>query len=356
MTKRTPVFLTMLVAMLVFAAACGTSTSETSTGGSADTDTDTTEVAESSDSSDEANRRTATASTETPDFAAAGDTASTTTEGRLGELLFANTFASSNAPTSLRFEGVFSMTGAPGSEAPGTFALRIDGALDTEAEAMRTTVDFSELAALAAASGEDLGAEGISMAAIFEDPMEMIVIGDRGWVRWGLLALFFGENVWVEMEADDVDTTTNDLGAFGTTGDPTEMLEQLADANASIEKIGVETINGAQTDHWRALVDLEQLAAQATPEERAELEEQFGEIGQEPFPIDVWIGVDDGLIYRYRVDVPLVALAANEGDIELTAASLQFDFFDYGKAVDIAPPPADEVRSGEELFGSFASD
>lgn len=269
-------------------------------------------------------------------------------QGPLGALLFADTTDDPDAPASARFEGRFSITGAPGSELPGTFELVLAGGYDEAAEAMELSMDMSELMTAAAASGSEQVPTGFE--DFFLDPIEIIVIGDMGWMKWGLFSMFTGQDdVWIEMEADEVSGATEDFGFSSSAGDPTALLEDLADADASLEDLGVETVNGVEARHWRALVDLGSLSADASPEELAELEEQFGDLSATEFPIDVWIGVEDGLIYRYVVDLASEAFFdGSDGDI--VSSTMTFDFFDYGADLGIAPPPVSEVISGDTMF------
>ncbi len=265
-------------------------------------------------------------------------------------LLFTDTIDGSDAPTSARFEGTFTITGEAGSEFDGTVTMTLAGAYDLANDASRMSMDMSELIAAAAAADSDQVPPG--MEDFFSDPLQVIQIGDQGWLKWGILTMFVGEDdVWLELPAEEVADTTEGLGFSTSAGDPTEMLDALSDANATVEDLGVESVNGVSARHWRALLDLEQLSADATPEERAELEAQFGDLNATEFPIDVWIGVDDGLIYRYILDLSGEAFFDDAGG-EIQSSTMRFDFFDYGEDQGIAAPPADEVVSGDTLFAN----
>jgi len=269
-------------------------------------------------------------------------------DGPLGALLFAETLAAEDAPESARFEGRFSVTGAPESDLPGAFELVLAGGYDRSAEAMELTMDMSELIAAASAAETEQIPPGFD--DFFNEPIEIVVIGDQGWMKWGLFSMFTGQDdAWIEMDADEVSGATEDFGFSSSAGDPTQLLDDLAGADASIEDLGVESVNGVDARHWRALVDLATLSADATAEERAELEAQFGDLTASAFPIDVWIGVADGLIYRYSIDLSSETFfAAAEADI--VSSTMTFDFFDYGEDLGITAPPADQVVSGESMF------
>lgn len=270
-------------------------------------------------------------------------------EGPLGVLLFADTIDGGDAPNSARFEGRFSITGGPDSDLPGTFDLVLGGAYDRAAEASRLTMDMSELILAASAADSDQVPPGLE--EFFTDPIEIITIGDEGWMQWGLLAMFTGqEDVWIELEADDVDGATEGFGFSSSAGDPTELLDTLAEADASLEDLGVETVNGVAARHWRAQVDLERMAADADPAELAELEEQFGTLEDTRFPMDVWIGVEDGLIYRYMLDLSSGAFFDDAQGDDASVATMVVDFFDYDEDPGIERPPADAIVSGDGLL------
>ena len=276
--------------------------------------------------------------------------------GPVGVLLFADTIEGPEAPSSVRFEGRMLIVGNPDSDLPGSYEISIAGAYDVAANASDLTIDMGGVfAAFAQADGEQIPPE---MAALLDEPMQVIVVDEMGWMKWPFLSLLAGSaeggDLWIELGADEVSDTTESFGFTSGAGDPTEMLERLAAAEASLEDLGVETVNGVEARHWRALLDLEALAEQSSPEERAELEAQFGDVAASEFPLDVWIGVADGYIYRYVLELSSDAVLAGDSGAEVDSATVTFDFFGYNADQGISPPPAELITSGEELFsGGF---
>lgn len=270
--------------------------------------------------------------------------------GEIGALLFADTIDSPEAPTSARFEARMSITAAPEAEVPGTFEITMAGAFDVPADASELSIDMSELLEAAAAAESEEIPPGFE--DYFADPIRIITIGDMGWMQWSFLSLFTGQtDGWIELDADEVDDTTEGFGFSSSAGDPIEALEDLAGADARLTDLGVEEINGVVARHWQALANLEQLSADATPEERADLEARYGDLSETEFPVDIWIGVDDGLIYRYMLEFAGAAFLS-ESDGEVESATMAVDFFDYNEDQGIAPPPAEEIIDGESLFGA----
>ncbi len=250
----------------------------------------------------------------------------------------------SEGMTSASFSGVVTIIGGAGSELPGELTLSFDGAFDTEAQASRVTLDMGDIFAAAAAADPD--AEGMEelFASMFEDPMEMITIGEQSWVKWGLLAMFGVEDKWLAGDADGA-AATSDLG-FGAGNDsPTSMLDELADANADVVEVGREDIRGVATTHYRAELDTAAMAASMSPEERAEFESDLGASPDASFVLDLWID-DDDLLHRFEL---AISGLEQVDDAEFEQMTLVYDLWDHGVDQGIVPPPADQVVTEEEL-------
>ena len=93
---------------------------------------------------------------------------------------------------------------------------------------------------------------------------------------------------------------------------------------------------------------MQKLLATATPEERAEIAAQ-GPLPFDELPLHLWIS-DDGLVYRYVLQFSgdSVQTAPGEGFDMMT---MTFEIFDYGTAINIEEPPANEVTDAAELGG-----
>lgn len=279
------------------------------------------------------------------------------TTGTLRSALLGRTLDRSRAVSSARFDVRISLVGAPGSDLPGETTLTVAGAYDLAQQASKVSMDFGDLlraAAEAEAGGED-SAELAMFAGFFEEPLEVITIGERSWIRWGLLSLFTGtEGKWLEGEPDETEDMAAGLG-FGGTGSPTELLEWLAEADASVEELGREDVRGAPTTRYRAVVDAAALVETMSPAERAELEAEIGAMPVAELPMDLWID-DAGLLHRYVLDLSDPALL-DDADGDLESAVFTVEFWDHGADVAITPPPPDQVVSEDEIdldFGAFA--
>jgi hypothetical protein len=99
---------------------------------------------------------------------------------------------------------------------------------------------------------------------------------------------------------------------------PERLLSMLRDASLDTERVREEAVRGVPTVRYRLRVSCEQ--AELTDCETA--------------PVEVWIDEDDVVRRIWLEDADF------DGAIE---------FFDFGAAVDIEPPPADQVVDGELL-------
>lgn len=265
--------------------------------------------------------------------------------GTLRSAVLGRALDQSDAMTSARFEGVIDVDGMAGAELPGDLTMIFEGAYDTEADASEVTIDMSGLFAAAAAADPEAEGMGELFASMFEDPLQMITIGEKSWVKWGLLAMFGVEDKWLEGDAD-AGAAATDLGLGAGGNSPTSMLEELADADADVTEIGTEDIRGVSTTHFRAELDTAAMAATMSPEERADFESDVGVSPEGTYVIDLWID-DDDLLHRF-----VVVISGLEQDAELDSMTMTYDIWDHGLDQGIAPPPADQVVTEAELgFG-----
>jgi hypothetical protein len=168
---------------------------------------------------------------------------------------------------------------AVGTEAGKRLEFRCEAAIDLERSRARFTCD-------------EYGPTG---------GVEMIYVGDNQYVREP------GTSRWTSLPGDE--------GPFdGEAISPEPLLDLLRGASRETERIGEEVVRDADTVRYRLTVECEEAELTCPPGETA--------------PVDVWID-DEGLVRRIELE---------DGDI--TAA---LEFYDFGAAFDIEPPPADQV-------------
>jgi hypothetical protein len=169
------------------------------------------------------------------------------------------------------------------------------------------------------------------------------------YVKFGFFNMFLGaETPWIAMPADESDPT----GGFSMTspGNPSEILGSFEEAGATVEVIGTEAVNGVNTTHYRAVFDMETLLAEATAEERAQLEAQ-GPLPLDALPMDVWIS-GDGLVIRFIMEIDGGSVEAAPGEA-FGHMVMRYDMFDLNAGVVIEPPPPEEVTHVDDLEMAF---
>jgi hypothetical protein len=164
---------------------------------------------------------------------------------------------------------------------------------------------------------------------------EFRLIGKTGYERW----VFDGKTYWAkDEEVETSDDPSELLVPYpGGPTKPTDVLRRVLMASDETKELGDEDVRGAETTHYRAKVDGRKLLQQMERSDKLHTPEEVW--GDRFFPVDLWID-EDSRVRRIR-------LAEGAGSDESMVMTI--DFFDYGVAVDVQPPPADQVISQEEL-------
>jgi hypothetical protein len=242
-------------------------------------------------------------------------------------------------------EGSIEVTGLDPAQGIAEMSIPFGGSFDN------TSGDFSfymDMSGVAAAAGDEIPAE-------FDDlfgEMEVRQIGDVSYVNFPFFGMFLGaDTAWISMPADESDPT----GGFAMTspGNPSEILGSFEDAGATVEVIGPESINGVNSTHYRVIFDTESLLAEATPEERAELEAQ-GPIPIDELPMEVWIS-EDGLVVRFIMEIDGSSVETEPGE-GFGHMSMRYDMFELNSGIVIEPPPPGEVTNVDDLEFAFGFD
>ena len=254
-------------------------------------------------------------------------------------------FAASAGVTSGRMEGSIEATGLDPSQGFTEMVMPFGGAFDNDSGDFSFYMDMS---GVAAAVGDEIPEE---FGDLFGE-MEVRQIGEISYVQFPFFSMFLGsETPWISMPVDESDPT----GGFTMTspGNPSEILGSFEDAGADVEVVGSETVNGVNATHYRVVFDTESLLAEATPEERAELEAQ-GPIPIDELPMDVWIS-EDGLVIRFIMEIDGDSVESEPGE-SFGHMSMRYDMFDLNDEVVIDPPPLAEVTDVDDLEFSFDFD
>lgn len=156
-------------------------------------------------------------------------------------------------------------------------------------------------------------------------------------------------------------------GLSGLT-DPTGGLELLRDAGGPVTEVGRERVRDADTVHYRTELDPAKLPVPSAPPEKSKAgQPKAGQpdaggllrrlLGDAPLPVEVWVD-DQQRIRRLMLVLPIPDItrlaqpSAGAGTPSPSASpaagggtsTSTTEFYDFGVAVDVQPPPADEVR------------
>ena len=333
---KTIATLTIAVALVVSACAAdpgGLATDETST-----TETPTTTVT----SSTETPTTTEAAPESTTSTAAVTSTTEAVTQSsELTELL--DQLATSPEIVSGRMEGAIEITGLQAEGGISDASILFSTAFDAATGNGSFLMDFSSLEDAVEVDEDDPWS---ALAGGLFGTMEFRQVGDRAYMNAPFFGLLLGaETTWISMPAEDGAELSS--GFETVPSDPEEVIDAYGDANATVENLGVEDVNGTTATHYRITFDTSEMIAELTPEERAELESS-GVFADGVLPMDIWI-TDDGYLVRMVVDIE-GSTAAAEGD-SFERMRITYDVYDLNGPVTITAPPAGDVTPIEDLEG-----
>lgn len=247
--------------------------------------------------------------------------------------------------TSARIEGSIEFTGLNDEAAMADGIISFGTAFNSTTGDSSFLMDMSALTAGAEIAPED---DPLGLASGFLGETEFRTIGDRVYVKFGFVTALLGADTpWVSMPEEDGSEFTTD--SSDVPQDPREILDAYADAEGSIDDLGLESVNGVEATHYRILIDSDSM--RLTADERAELEES-GLFAAGEIPMDVWF-TDDGHMVRLIMEIDGSELDVPPEE-HFERMVLRYDVFEINGDVQIEPPPADQVTAIEDLdpFGS----
>jgi hypothetical protein len=220
--------------------------------------------------------------------------------------------AKETAESSSRIEMTYETT-------DGTMRGSMTGAFDYAADrAIVTEVEFAE-------------------SELLEDepqPTEVRVVGGADYLRYEV----DGKTYWVKEQADrGGDPFALLFPIPGGAQDPSDVFAMVLRASDKIENIGLERVRGDEATHYRATVELRELAKEVPEGERDEFLD--GMKAGATLPVDLWVDTESRL---RRIGI-------REEFTEDISMRMSFELFDYGVDVDVEPPPADQVITHERL-------
>ena len=160
--------------------------------------------------------------------------------------------------------------------------------------------------------------------------LDGIVDGANVYARSSL----FGDDSWYRL-SDTGAASPSDGGlacVWSRLVDPAQMFQTLRDAAGSMTEVGSEKADGVDTTHYTGNI--------AVPTEQGSSGAKSASV-----PVDVWV---DGQGRIARVQSTL-----SGGTDSPLSGRVTVEFHDYGKAVSIEPPPAEQVKDLSDALGLF---
>jgi hypothetical protein len=228
------------------------------------------------------------------------------------------------------------------------------GGLPAEGMTMDAEYDLDERRARIEIPGDVFGGNGSIVEIMdFSDGLVM-------WLRMPGAAQEIGAE-WLEIDAAKLGDLGSELGfdvdsllSQAEQNDPTSGLDALRGAK-TVDEVGREDVRGDPTTHYLVTVDLEDAIEAAPEESREALRDALAMYASGELQMDVWID-DGGRVRRYRQTVdPADLESLPKGAASTGPVTVEFEFYDFGADVDVAPPPDDDTVSFTDLAGLFGS-
>jgi hypothetical protein len=244
---------------------------------------------------------------------------------------------------SYRFDMTMKMT-MPGL--PGPVEVTADGAVDTSGRRATMSMDLGSLADMAGAQLGNISADDLRVDAMFDWPVM--------YMRMPFLSKQLpGGAEWVKLDVEELAKRQGvQLPGFGSIGqnDPSAFLDFLKAATPDLRNLGPAKIDGVETTHYLARIDLNRYVSRLPKAQRKQLEpalaqlDQFTSGGQVRPLVDAWVDAE-GLVRRFAMTLSLPS------GTQQAEMSLQMDLHDFGTSVEVTAPPADKVADLGALAG-----
>jgi hypothetical protein len=272
------------------------------------------------------------------------------TTGAVPELSsFTNVAQTSSAADSARFSLEANVT-VPGIDKELAFSA--EGGFDTAAKRSQLSVDLSAVADLMKSFASGFGGTVKGDLGSPDDwKLDVIQDGEVAYVHFPLIAKQLpAGKTWVKGDAKTLSTAdAGQLKQFGSLAgtDPRDIFGLLKAVSGSIEAVGTDEIRGVETSHYRATIDpakLEKLVPAAQRESLGGLDQSIQQSGLTEIPVEIWVDSEQR-VRKLSLDVD----TKQPGLAGSMKASLVVEVYDYGKALDLELPPADQVIDAATL-------
>jgi hypothetical protein len=167
-----------------------------------------------------------------------------------------------------------------------------------------------------------------------------------------------GGGQWIAITPEAIEKasgTAANLAQFGSF-DPSNQLELLRSVAEPLRSDGGADVRGQKATKYVGDVDLAKVI-----DTRSAIKSNIGgneatreKLAGIKIPVAVFVD-DENRIVRYTAQIDLGAVSRASGGTTSGKAAIEVDFFDFGTAVDVAPPPADQVTDGASLLNALGN-
>jgi hypothetical protein len=221
----------------------------------------------------------------------------------------------------------------------GTFDVSANGVVD-QGQADITT----DLSSILSSAGLPAADGSVELRYLQENGNPVLYVNAPA-----LTAMIPGGKSWVRLDLEQAAKSAGvDLNAMiaQAAQNPADVLDMLK-AAGSVETVGTETVDGAQTTHYTATIDLAKAAGTVGGPAQQAVQSMIDQGGPSTIPADVWIG-DDGLVRKLTVD-ETVGTGNDTANVRVNLG-----LSDYGTAVNVTAPPSDDTLDATGLVAMAA--
>jgi len=190
---------------------------------------------------------------------------------------------------------------------------------------------------------------------------QMVLSGETVYLKLptALAQALSSSKPWIEIDLASAGKSAGIPGLSSLLGnsqqltDPGGLLDYLrATAAGSVEDLGQAQVDGFQTTHYHAKIQLSKLPDAFPASERAAIEQTVAALSKrasfKEMPVDVWIDSTHH-VRRFTIEEPFTVNG------KTSSVDVQADFPSYGPQSPPTVPPASEVANASSLLKGLSS-
>jgi hypothetical protein len=212
---------------------------------------------------------------------------------------------------------------------------RVDMHLDMSSLAANLGGTVKQFSNPAEWQGEEIGdlSNGHFVMYMHLPLLSKLVPGGKPWIKFDLSAV--GKSLGVNFSQ-----------LTQVSGDPGQTLDWLRSTSGAITDAGPETIDGVETTHYKASIDLAKYPNLVPLDRRAAVRRTINSLisltGLRSFPVDAWIS-SDGLVRKLRMSF------SEDVNGQQVTSDMTMRFHDFNAPVSISLPPAGQTLDVTKL-------